>query len=133
MAKKYVAADLADFNYVNRRGFNDRGIVPGFLRGYCVEFEKNGEKEYNSCTYVVGSLREYYQEREDDWGDLGYEIFETCIRNGWTPTGNVEFLGYSEEYMDDVFGKWEEFIRDVPDEVIDARINESIANLTSDV
>lgn len=70
----------------------DKGIVPGFLRGYNIEVtNRNGKTYWMDCQYIDCEPEDYFncewqQEHRSDWG--------------LTPTGRITFRGYYHEEYD---------------------------------
>lgn len=83
-------------------GAKDYGEIPGYVRGYNIEFmhKETGEINYNGALWVNGTIEGYYQEQMDAWGDLGYTPFEMERFNGWEPTGKAVMRGYAKEEYD---------------------------------
>ena len=71
------------------------GIVPGYLCGWSVECEKDGEVKYCSmtCTNDYEEILLPSLDCNTPWNDLGISA-ENCMLNGWNPTGNIVFRGY---------------------------------------
>ena len=83
-------------------GAKDYGEIPGYVRGYNIEFmhRETGEINYNGAVWVNGTIEGYYQEQMDEWGDVGYTPFETERFGGWEPTGRAVMRGYAKEEYD---------------------------------
>ena len=95
----------------------DYGFIPGFLRGYNVEFKhkETGSIEYGTAIYVPTTVEEYYQRDIDEWGELGYSLFQVERSKGFEPTGRVVFRGYNTELYDPDMR--EEYVEDAVKEV----------------
>ena len=72
------------------------GIVPGYICGWSVECEKNGEFRYCSMTCTNDYEEIILPEHNSDWNELGISA-QCASYNGWEPTGNIVFRGYFVE------------------------------------
>lgn len=101
---EYVTVDEAGTTGWNT-GNDSRnyGYVDGLVRGFNIEFKhkETGEINYNSANFVEGNIEDYYRERIEEWGDVGYTPFEVETRNGYEPTGRAVFRGYGVERYDE--------------------------------
>lgn len=80
----------------------DYGCIPGFVRGFNVEFKHKDTEEivYGSCIWDPGNIEDYFQQQIDDWGDIGFVLFEAEKSKGYEPTGRAVFRGYGQEVYD---------------------------------
>lgn len=112
-------------------GEKDYGYIDGYLRGYNIEFQnkETGEINYSSAIFVERNVENYYQNRIDEWGEIGYEPFETEKNKGLEPTGRAVFRGYyTERYNAE---ERETFVEDATEE-IERMIKENNYMLKSD-
>lgn len=71
------------------KDYEDKGLVPGLLRGYNIEVKTwKGEIFWVSCNYIPNEPEEFFN---DDFHLWMYED------HGWTPTGRITFRGYAYE------------------------------------
>lgn len=90
------------------------GIVSGYICGWCLEYQKNGEIGYGSMT-CTNDYEEIINS-EYDWNSLGISA-ECASHNGWEPTGNIVFRGYYTEDYD--YDEREEYVVDASKEVVE--------------
>jgi hypothetical protein len=72
------------------KSYKDKGIIPGYLRGYDIEVtNSNGDTYWRDCHFI---------DCEPD--DAFNEEFELRLRQEWglVPTGRITFRGYYTEY-----------------------------------
>ena len=69
----------------------DVGEIPGLMRGYNIEVNKNGTVDWMSAEWIYGNPDEVFN---DD--------YHTWSRNDWglKPTGRICFRGYGVEEYD---------------------------------
>ena len=69
----------------------DVGEIPGLMRGYNIEVNKNGTVDWMSAEWIYGNPEEVFN---DD--------YHTWSRNDWglKPTGRICFRGYGVEEYD---------------------------------
>lgn len=74
------------------KSYKDKGIVPGYVRGYNIEVTTpNGTTSWLSSNFIHG-------EPEDDLNDE-YNLWRRSDW-GWVPTGRITFRGYYTEHYD---------------------------------
>lgn len=124
--------DISDTNtgWDNNAG-KDYGHVPGLVRGFNIEFQHKdtGEITYGSCVWESGNIEDYFQKQVDDWGYLGFVLFEAEKSKGYEPTGRAVFRGYGQEkydpnerdyYIENVnINEWLQYAELTPKEKID--------------
>lgn len=69
----------------------DIGEIPGLMRGYNIEVEKNGAIDWMSAEWIYGNPEEVFNDEYHVWS-----------RNDWglKPTGRITFRGYGTEDYD---------------------------------
>lgn len=91
----------------------DLGVIQGYLRGYNIEIEKDGELDYVSCLYVHGELEDYLQSELDAYGVI--IATDYAESKGWKITGRAIFRGYYTEEYDPEEREW--FVYNASNEV----------------
>jgi len=92
------------------------GIVPGYICGWSVECENNGEIHYCPMTCTNNYDEILLPEEDYDWNELGISV-QSFVWYGWEPTGNIVFRGYFvEKYIPE---EREEYIVDASKEVVE--------------
>jgi hypothetical protein len=100
--KEFVPANTI---WETAKVYKDKGIIPGYLRGYNIEVTTtDGRTDWLSANYIWGEPEdalndEYNLWRRSDWG--------------WVPTGRITFRGYYTEHYD--FEEREEYVVNADD------------------
>lgn len=77
----------------NADNYEDKGLIPGYVRGYNVEVKRNGKVDWMSCVWVKNTIEDYLSDDFTKWWYLDL---------GATPTGRISFRGYGrEEYCEE--------------------------------
>lgn len=75
------------------KNFDDVGEIPGLMRGYNLEVEKNGEVHWMSAEWINGDPEKTFNDEYHLWSRSEW---------GFKPTGRVCFRGYGIEEYDAV-------------------------------
>lgn len=85
-----------------------KGIIPGYVCGWCVEVKRDGEINY--CSTTFSNDYEEFRFPEDENGnlcpynDIGLSA-AMAMDNGWEPTGNIVFRGYFKSVWDSYYNE----------------------------
>ena len=72
------------------KSYKDKGIVPGYLRGYNIEVTTSkGVTDWMSAHFIEGEPEEHFNEDFEVWHRQEW---------GFVPTGRIAFRGYYTEY-----------------------------------
>lgn len=92
---EYVRASSV---WPSSKDYEDKGLIPGLLRGYNIEVKKSNEETFwMSCEYISNEPQEVFNDDFHLWMYNDHLL---------TPTGRIVFRGYAYEAWDSEVGEY---------------------------